>query len=179
MFLEPYRRPKYHARLALVILTLNMLAMLGCQPTNTAQQRPVEPPVSDPILQPQGYGTVQVEIDAQCDLGLSLFQIRGNESCRMQDLSAGNRTNGQSLQTVELESGLFVVRAKESKFAVPVPAIAMAHWRTVSGCPRSWGMKCGCRMNSSGRRPRVVLSLSFTRTEISINSRLPIKRVVN
>ena len=108
MFRRSYRRPICQARLALFILTMNMLTMLGSQPSNPAQQRPVEPPVSDPILQPQGHRTVQVEIDAQSELAISLFQIRDNEPCWIQDLSAGNRTNGQSLQTVELESGLFV-----------------------------------------------------------------------
>jgi len=53
--------------------------------SNSAQQRSAQSLVSDPILQPQSHGTVQVEIDGQNNLGD--FSLRDNESCRIEDFS--------------------------------------------------------------------------------------------
>jgi len=86
-------------------------------------------------FQPQGHGKVQVEIENPAGLAISIFQIHGNDSRWIQDLNSDSNeqaTGKPANQTIELDSGLFVIRSKDSKqskqseFAIPVPALAFS-----------------------------------------------------
>ena len=123
MLPEVLNQPPWNPRLVIVILALSLLLMPACKRSTSDQEQLAQPPV----FQPQGHGTVEVKIENPDSLAISLFQIQGNQSHWVEDLNQTELTK----QTIELDSGLFVIRSKISEkserleIAIPVPALAL------------------------------------------------------
>ena len=110
-----------------MILLACLFLLAGCKKKNetnneTNNKAPSKPAqTADPLVfQPQGKGTVKAKIQLPAGKAFSLFQVWGNDVELKNELKSGGPVS------VELESGLYVIREQNTEFAIVIPALALS-----------------------------------------------------